>query len=107
MSAQMQLTSPLLLLAAVYGSLVAAGEIGFRIGRLREPRTDERVHRLEDSVQTAALGLLALLLGFSFSLVATRYDTRNEVIVHEANAITTAYLDAELLPEPHCTDMQA
>jgi hypothetical protein len=103
----MQRWSPLVLFAVVYGSLIAASEIGFRIGRLRQPRTDEKAYHLEEAVQTASLGLMALLLGFSFSLAASRYDSRNQVIVHEANAITTAYFDAELLPEPHRSEMAA
>jgi hypothetical protein len=90
-----------------YVSLVAASEIGFRVGRWRQSRTDESAGRLEDSVQTASLGLLALLLGFSFSLVASRYDSRRQVILREANAISSAYLDAELLGEPHCSELQA
>jgi hypothetical protein len=103
----MRLSSPLLLLAVVFVSLLAASEIGFRVGRWRQARTDERARRLEDSVQTASLGLLALLLGFSFSLVASRYDSRRQVIVREANAISTAYFDAELLAEPHRSELQA
>jgi hypothetical protein len=100
-------SSPLPVLAVVYVSLVAASEFGFRVGRWRQSRTDEKARRLEDSVQTASLGLLALLLGFSFSLVASRYDSRRQVIVGEANAISTAYLDAELLAEPHRSELQA
>jgi hypothetical protein len=40
-------------------------------------------------------------------LVAFRYDSRRQVIVGEANAISTAYLDAELLAEPHSSELQA
>jgi hypothetical protein len=103
----MQLTSPLLFLAVAYVSLVAVTEIGFRFGRWRESRTEAKDRDVEDSVQTASLGLLALLLGFSFSLVVTRYDSRRQVIVGEANAITTAYRDAELLAEPDRSELQA
>jgi hypothetical protein len=103
----MRLSSPLLLFALVYASLVAASEIGFRVGRMRQSQTDEKAYHLEQAVQTASLGLLALLLGFSFSLAAYRYDSRNQVIVHEANAITSAYFDAQLFPEPHRSELQA
>lgn len=44
------------------------------------------------------LGVLALLLGFTFSLSLQRYDSRNEAVVAEANAIGTTYLRAKLLP---------
>jgi hypothetical protein len=94
-------------LAVAYLSLIAASDIGFRFGRWRASRTDEKSRLLEDSVETASLGLLALLLGFSFSLVASRFDSRRQVIVREANAISTAYLGAELLAEPHRSELQA
>ncbi len=96
----MLLSSSLLLLAVVYAGQVAAGEIGFRIGRRFRARTDDQARRLEEGVQTASLGLLALLLGFSFSLTASRYDIRRDVVVREANAIGTAYLRVQLLPDP-------
>ena len=92
--------SPLVLLIVVYVGSLAISEVGFRAGRRFRAHTDEPARGLEGAVQAAALGLLALLLGFSFSLVASRYDARREVIVREANAIGTGYLRAQLLPEP-------
>ena len=43
-------------------------------------------------------GLLGLILAFSFSGAATRFDTRRQMIVEEANCIGTAYLRLDLLP---------
>jgi len=43
-------------------------------------------------------GLLGLILAFSFSGAATRFDTRRQLIVEEANCIGTAYLRLDLLP---------
>ncbi len=103
----MLLSSPLLLLAFVYVALVAISEVGFRIGRHFQSRTDESGRDLQGAVQTALLGLLALLLGFSFGLVASRYESRREVIVREGNAIGTGYLRAELLPEPQRSESQS
>lgn len=51
-------------------------------------------------VPTTSLGLLALILGFTFSMSVSRYDSRNRLILDEANAIGTAYLRADTLPEP-------
>jgi hypothetical protein len=47
----------------------------------------------------ATLGLLAFILAFTFGLAATRYDTRRQVLLDEANAIGTTYLRAGMLPE--------
>jgi hypothetical protein len=42
---------------------------------------------------------MALVLGFTFSLALQRFDSRSEAAVNEANAIRTAYLRSELLPD--------
>ena len=51
-----------------------------------------------DIVLGAALTLLSLMVGFSFSMAANRYDQRKNLEEGEANAIGTAYARAELLP---------
>ena len=51
-----------------------------------------------DTVLTAALTLLALIIGFSFSMAVSRYDQRKNYEEAEANAIGTEYLRADLLP---------
>jgi hypothetical protein len=64
--------------------------------RVRTPSEDER-HNF-DTIQTASLTLLALIIGFSFSMAVTRYDQRKNLEEAEANAIGTEYVRAELLP---------
>jgi hypothetical protein len=46
----------------------------------------------------AALTLLGLIIGFSFSLAVSRYDQRKNYEENEANAIGTEYARADLLP---------
>lgn len=50
-------------------------------------------------VQSAALTLLGLIVGFSFSMAVSRYDQRKNLEEAEANAIGTEYLRANLTPE--------
>lgn len=78
--------------------LVLAVEIGYRFGLGSHPSasTDSRSHI--SAIQAAMLGVLALLLGFTFSLAVQRYDSRNVAVVEEANAIGSTYLRAQLLP---------
>jgi hypothetical protein len=49
-------------------------------------------------VQAAALTLLGLIIGFSFSMAIGRYDQRRNYEEAEANAIGTEYVRAGLLP---------
>src|SRR5271168_4650577 len=57
----------------------------------------------EGYVVSAVLGLLALLLGFTFSLAVDRFEGRRQLVLEESNAIGTAFLRAQLLGEPHRT----
>jgi len=50
-------------------------------------------------ILAAALTLLGLIIGFSFSMAVTRYDQRKNYEEEEANAIGTEYLRAGLLPD--------
>jgi hypothetical protein len=73
-------------------------ECGYRLGRYRHERSEEKEAPVGAMVG-ATLGLLAFLLAFTFGLAATRFDTRRQVLLDEVNAIGTAYLRAGLLPE--------
>lgn len=53
------------------------------------------------AIVPAMLGLLALLLGFTFALAVDRFETRRGLVLEEANAIGTAYLQTQVLPQPH------
>ena len=79
-------------------SLVAfflAVELGHYLGSRMEE--GENVATLE----AAVLGLLALMIGFTFSMALNRFEARREALVSEANAIGTAALRARLLPAPY------
>ena len=57
-----------------------------------------------DSVSTlesAILGLLALMIGFTFAMALSRFEARRDAVLVEANAIGTTALRARLLPAPH------
>ena len=59
-------------------------------------RQDER-HDF-DTVRTTTMTLLALIIGFTFSMAVIRYDQRKTLEEGEANAIGTEYLRADFLP---------
>ena len=77
--------------------IAAAAELGALLGR----RFRAEVPAGPDigTLTGAALGLLALLLGFSFSLALSRYDVRRTMVLEEANAIGSTANFALMLPE--------
>jgi hypothetical protein len=88
-----------LLVVLLFLLLLLAGEWGFRHGRSRRARIDEHTRSQTVTIQGAILGLLGLLLGFTFAMAVSRFDSRKQLMVDEANAIGTAVLRARLLPE--------
>jgi hypothetical protein len=57
-------------------------------------------------VVTAALTLLGLIIGFTFSMAVTRYDQRKDYEAAEANAIGTEYARAGLMPVADATKIR-
>ncbi len=88
--------SGILIAALLFLALLVAIEIGYRVGRAGEATDSARTH--VNVLQASLLGMLALLLGFSFSLALQRYESRSVAVIEEANAIGTAYLRVDLLP---------
>ena len=78
--------------------MAIALEAGFRAGLRARTRTSEAERSQIEMMQGSLLGVLALMLGFTFSIALERYNSRSEALVHEANAIGTAYLRSKLLP---------
>jgi hypothetical protein len=54
---------------------------------------DENVSTLEGAV----IGLLALIVGFTFAMALARFEARQDAVLSEANAIGTTALRARLL----------
>jgi hypothetical protein len=82
------------------GCMCAATVAGVALNRVRGIPAGESQDG-EEYIVSAVLGLLALLMGFTFSLAVDRFETRRQLVLAEANAVATAYLRAQLLPEPH------
>src|SRR5271165_3566973 len=82
-----------------------AAEIGVALRRYRPLKDEER----DDFglVQTAALTLLGLIIGFSFSMAISRYEQRKNYEEEEANAIGTEYVRADLLPAADAARVRA
>jgi hypothetical protein len=93
-------TIPLWLLYLICATIVLlAIELGWRLGDQSRQRSEEENKVSIGAAVGATLGLLAFLLAFTFGMAASRYDTRKQNVLLEANAIGTTYLRADFLPE--------
>lgn len=91
--------SPLFVLCAVSVGLFAAAAIGFAVGLKSRDRTEDKSEI--GTIQASILGMLGLLLGFTFAIASSRYDSRRVLAIDEANALGTTFMRAQTLPEPH------
>jgi hypothetical protein len=95
-----------LVAAAAIGNL--AGGVGRRrsdkIGKLDSGRPAEGGSGHLDTIVAATLGLFAFMLAFAFGAAMDRYESRRHLVIQDANAIGTAYLRAEILPEPEAEE---
>jgi len=80
-----------------FGMLILL-EVGRRIGLARHACDPEGVQKGVGAIEGAVFGLMGLLIAFTFSGAASRFDERRHLIAEETNAIGTAYLRVGLLP---------
>src|SRR3979409_2027456 len=76
----------------IAGILLILLECGRRLGRSQEDSPGL------NTVSGAVFALMGLMIAFTFSGAADRFEERRHLIVEEANAIGTAYLRVDLLP---------
>lgn len=82
-------------------------ELGRRLGLRRQGREEANPTAGLGAVEGAVFALLGLLIAFTFSGAAERFNQRRELIVQEANAIGTAWLRLDLLPPAPRAELQA
>ena len=79
--------------------LFMAAETAFLLGRKRREEEGETSRGSSGTVLGAILGLLAFLLAFTFGMAHSVHKERQVLVNEEANALATAYLRTDLVPE--------
>jgi len=87
-----------LMTVGLFLAMLMLSEVGRRIGIRRMLKDPEGARAGVGAVEGAVFGLLGLLVAFTFSGAAVRFDVRRQLIIEETNAIGTAYLRIDLLP---------
>ena len=94
--------------ASLFLGMLVLLEIGRRAGNRRLAKDPEGARTGISAVEGSMFGLLGLLIAFTFSGAANRFDDRRELITEEANDIGTAWLRLDLLPaetQPEMRDL--
>jgi hypothetical protein len=78
---------------------LAAAEAGVLLVKRRDKKGVKDKEGPVGSLMGALLALLAFMLGFTFSITASRYSERKHLVVDQAKSIGTCYLRTSLIPE--------
>jgi hypothetical protein len=98
--------SPWLSCLVLFAAMMVAAAVGRRVGLAKPGRNLPAESFDLNVVEGALFGLLGLLIAFTYSFVMVRDDHRKAAVIAEANAIGTAYLRADLAPEPARTELR-
>jgi len=72
---------------------------GFKFKKWHLEKYPGRVPEDLGAVEGSMLGVMALLLGFTFSIAISKFETRRQITVEEANDIGTAILRCDMYPD--------
>ena len=92
-----QLT-PILVALGIFVGMLTFLEIGRRVGLRRLEQHGQDARAGIGVVDGAVYAVLSLLIGFTFSGAAGRYDHRREIVARAANAIGTAWNTVDMCP---------
>jgi len=101
-----QIVAPLdihIIVLALGVAMLAAWQIGRCMGGCLRGKDGVKPSKFDD----ASIGLLGLLLAFSFGTSIAKHDQRRLAVVADANAIGDLYTCASMLKEPGRTTLQA
>jgi hypothetical protein len=91
-------------------AMIAAHELALRVHARLSPvgsGTDDKAPNDEGFILSGVLGLLALLMGFSFSMALDRLEDRRELMLRETSAVGYLAMLAEGLPPERAGPLQA
>jgi hypothetical protein len=83
-------------------------EIGLRVGYRRRAKEADEDKGGFGTVEGAVFALFGLMIAFSFSGAAARFNEKRMLVAEEANTIETAFLRLQLLPSesrPHIREL--
>jgi hypothetical protein len=87
-----------LVFAETMALLLVSAHVGHLFGRRHREKSDPEARSQVGIVEGALLGLLALLMGFTFAMAVSRFEQRQSLVLREANDLGTAYLRCDFLP---------
>jgi len=91
---------------AMVAMAVLAIELGFLLGKRNREKVEDKQMTPIATVAGAVLAMMAFVIAFIFGSANTRFDARKAALLDDVAAIQTAYLRANLIPDPQRTTVR-
>src|SRR3954451_513608 len=88
-----------ILLVIVFFIIVLFNWLGYRYKKRQIQKDRLKIQETIGTVEGSMVGLMSLLLGFTFSVALSKLEERRHLVVEEVNTICTAILLCDLYPD--------
>ena len=81
-------------------------EAGYRLGRRKRKELKNEDQVGSNVAITSIFATVGLILAFTYAYTVSRDDMRKQLVLQEANAVSTAFLRAGLVQDPRSTELK-
>ena len=96
-----------ILFVLIFSLIILCNWSGYWFKKKQLQKHPGEVHEKIGSVEGSILGVMSLLLGFTFSVAVSKFEARRQLTIEEANDIGTAILRCDLYPDSIRTPLRA
>jgi len=81
-------------------------ELGHQLGNYARSHFERNSDTSPGPMVAGIMTMLAFILALTFSMAASRFDNRKQLVMEEVNVIGTTYLRADFLDQPYRSEMK-
>jgi len=90
---------PFFMVLVIFSLVIIFIWLGYAFNKKRTKRYPEVLNQIPGAIEGSVVGIMSLLLGFTFSFVVSRYEARRQLIVDEMVSTNTAIFRCDLFPD--------
>jgi len=90
---------PSFMMIVIFALIILFIWLGYAFNKIRTTKYPEVLKQTPGAIEGSVVGIMSLLLGFTFSFVVSRYEVRRQLIVDEMVSINTAIFRCDLFPD--------
>jgi len=90
---------PYFMMLVIFSLIILFIWLGYSFNKIRTTKYPEVLKQTPGAIEGSVVGIMSLLLGFTFSFVVSRYEARRQLIVDEMVSINSAIFRCDLFPD--------